>query len=130
MFPIIINRCFGGYGFSNVALAKYNLVNNEVPGFKPVKYGFTIDREDPIMIEICLELGAQAHKDGSKPKIKYIPNIYRNYFTIHEYDGMESITIHHEKYRIDCIKNICNNQNMTADNKLLEINKILQLELK
>lgn len=108
MTKIVINRCYGGFSVSNVAMKRYA----ELKGFEykaPVKDFYTsyvidangveinnyeIDRTDPILVQVVEELGDEANGMCSKLMIEELPKgtLYR----IEEYDGMETIETSHE----------------------------------
>lgn len=124
---VIVNKCHGGLGYSEKALFEYNRRKNT----NYTKYqSENIDRTDQIMIEICKELGKDANAKSSLIEIEEIPLIYKNYYTINEYDGLEHIDIQHEKYQLDEIRKTIYDANLTFDDKLMQIIIILSLEVK
>ena len=86
---VVINSCYGGFSLSEKALARYNELAN-----KNVQYYFDIERNDPFLVQVVEELGAEANDIYSLLKIINIPDDIAWY--IHEYDGLESV---HEQHR-------------------------------
>ena len=87
---VVINRCFGGFGLSDEALARYN----ELAGTNLEHY-YGIERNDPLLVQVVEELGAKANGFCADLKIVDIPDDVEWY--VHEYDGLESV---YEKHRI------------------------------
>jgi hypothetical protein len=87
---VVINRCFGGFGISDTALARYN----ELADTKLETY-HGMDRADPLLVQVVEELGKDADNVYSELKIVDIPDDIEWY--IHEYDGLEAV---YEKHRI------------------------------
>jgi hypothetical protein len=89
MTKIVFNACYGGFGLSDKAVARYW----EIKGL-PVHDAFTIsdieeDRADPVLVQVVEELGEEVNSWSSKLVIRELPagTLYR----IDEYDGMESV---------------------------------------
>ena len=125
MLEVMYNVEYGGYSFSKKALDEYNDIKSSAdPNHITEKYGFNIDRTDPVMISIVKKLGNEANNSfHSDIVIEEIPLIYKNYYEIKEYDGLEEIIIKKNKYKVDMIRKIMNSGN----EKLIEIQKILDL---
>jgi hypothetical protein len=94
---VIINKCYGGYGLSNEAIALYLTK-------KGIEYSFdgrnfivddqrffvyTIQRHDPVLIEVIKELGNKANGSCAELQIISIPK--HAGYSLDEYDGMETI---------------------------------------
>ena len=87
---VVINRCFGGFGLSDEALARYN----ELAGTNLETY-YGIERNDPCLVQVVEEHGAKANGRCADLKIVDIPVDVEWY--IHEYDGLEAV---YEKHRV------------------------------
>lgn len=87
---VVINKCFGGFGISEKALARYN----ELADIKLETY-YGMDRTDPFLVQVVEELGAGADNIYSELKIVDIPDDIEWY--IHEYDGLEAV---YEQHRV------------------------------
>lgn len=82
MIRIVINRCFGGFGLSEEALAMYN----ESSG-KNVTWARDIDRDDPHLVAVVDILGDRVNTRFSELKVVDIPDGTKWY--VGEYDGIE-----------------------------------------
>ena len=87
MQKIVINRCFGGFGLTDLVLNAYRLkTGKEWDG----------DRTDPELIKIIEQFGSASSSDEyAEIKIVEIPDGVK--WRIEEYDGCESI---HEVHRV------------------------------
>ena len=87
---IVINKCYGGFGLSEVALTRYN---NETGNNKQ---DWDIRRDDPVLVSIVEELGEDSWGGYSKLKVVEIPDDVE--WQIDEYDGMEWIAETHRTW--------------------------------
>lgn len=96
---ILINTCYGGFGFSKQFLETYelkaaergveSLLNTDKYTWDTIKV-----RSDPLILEVFEELGSQASSDAfAKLKTKEILESDLEFVKIEEYDGKESIQI-------------------------------------
>ena len=88
---IVINSCYGGFGLSDKALDMYKQLSN--------KSGiciYTLDRTDPILIQVVETLGAEANGRFAQLRIIEIPDDVE--WEITEYDGNESVEEVHRKW--------------------------------
>lgn len=81
---LVINRCFGGFGLSEEALAMYN----ESSG-KNEKYVRDIERNCPFLVAVVDMLGERANSRFSDLEVIEIPDGID--WRISEYDGMEEV---------------------------------------
>ena len=88
---VVINRCFGGFGLSDEALARYN----ELAGTNLEYWPYREERNNALLVQVVEELGAKANDLCADLKIVDIPDDVEWY--VHEYDGLESV---YEKHRI------------------------------
>ena len=89
---IVINTCFGGFGLSDIALARYN----ELAGTNHTEYIYDgIERTDPFLVQVVEELGELADDFSAELKIVDVPDDVKWY--IHDYDGLEAV---YEQHRI------------------------------
>lgn len=95
---ILINGCYGGFGISDEAKAEYERRTGE-----KISYDCDNDnRYNPILIQIREEFGRDRFSgDYASIHIKTIDEIYKDYYTINEYDGIESIEIDYAGYERD-----------------------------
>ncbi len=134
----------GGFGYSTNAVEKYN---KRLPAGErkisvefnigPVAIALTeemkleagsnavnekctwdIDRGDPLMVQICSELGKEANGEYSKIAIAQVPRKFEKHYVIGEYDGLENVQIDFRGYQPDRIKCIMNDDSTSSDDKV------------
>ena len=88
---IVINKCYGGFGLSDIALALYNELASS-----NIQYAFDIARNDPILVQVVETLGIEANGRFAKLHIVDIPDDVQ--WQIDEYDGMESVEEVHRSW--------------------------------
>jgi len=87
---IAINVCYGGFGLSEQALARYaELANKQFDEFGT-------DRDDPYLIQTIEELGLKCNTRYSEIRIVEIPDNVE--WEIMEYDGTEYIAEKHRQW--------------------------------
>jgi len=89
MAKIVYNGCYGGFGLSDKAVARYwELKGQPVPDDFS-RFNLKEDRSDPILVQVVEELGEEADTAFSELYIRELPEgtLYR----IDEYDGMETV---------------------------------------
>jgi hypothetical protein len=87
---IVINRCYGGFGLSDVALTRYkNESGNDVSYWN-------IPRNDAILVNIVEELGEDSWGGCAELKVVEIPDGIE--WEIDEYDGIEWVAEAHRKW--------------------------------
>ena len=120
MNKVVINTCYGGYGFSEKARDLFLNFDITCPEDLP--------RHDLRVIHVVETLGENANGDDSSLKIVTIKGFK---YRIHEYDGSESIvTPEEEKYitipkNDDCLlgKNAYSNRNNELWGKIISEEK-------
>lgn len=134
MISVLYNNCYGGFSVSKKAKKIYNERMRQLnPEYKfrsthGVYDNFydTSFRHDPLLVSIYHELGETFNGTTyTKIKIKTIPKKYENAYIIHEYDGLESVSVDNNKYKLNAIENIIGIIDMDNDSKVNEINKVL-----
>lgn len=85
---IVINTCFGGFNISKEAKALYEIITS-IEAFP-----YEMQRDDPVLIKIVEDLGAEANGSYAKLKVVEIPDDVD--WAIDEYDGKERVA---EKHR-------------------------------
>jgi hypothetical protein len=86
---VVINSCFGGFGLSDAALARYNELSGQT-----IENYYEIARNDTNLVQVVEELGKKADTTYSELNIVDIPDDVK--WDIHEYDGLEHV---YEKHR-------------------------------
>ena len=84
---VVINTCWGGFGLSEAAEARYNEIAAE-RGQSEFESVYDLPRHCPILVEVVEELGDAANDDFAELRIVEISG---NRYKIREYDGAESI---------------------------------------
>jgi hypothetical protein len=83
---VLLNKCYGGYSFSE-EFVKHLIFNDIVPDYSNY---YCIERHDQKVIEEAIKFGLDnAGGMFSQLEVREVPD-GANY-SIHEYDGMESI---------------------------------------
>ena len=93
MQKIVINACFGGFGLSDQAEARYAQLSGKT---LPV-YFWDVRRDCPHLVQVVLELGELANTSYSELKVVEIPDGVE--WDIHEYDGSEHVAEAHRTWR-------------------------------
>lgn len=91
MRKIIINRCYGGFGLSPAALARYN----EIAG-RDEDCEYWIPRDDAALVQVVEEMGQSAWGQFAELKVVEIPEDVQ--WGIGEYDGIEYIFEQHKTW--------------------------------
>jgi len=89
---VLINDCYGGFGLSKEAEARYV----KETGIQSSMYDWEIDRTDPILIAIVEEMGKDSWGLYAELKVVEIPDGIE--WEISEYDGMEHIAEEHRTW--------------------------------
>jgi hypothetical protein len=90
---IVINTKYGGFGLSEQATEMFK----KRAGVTDPVYDSTIARDDPVLVSIVRELGADANGDYAALKIVEVP--YGVDWQIEEYDGTEWVAEKHRTWR-------------------------------
>ena len=140
-FPVLYNNCYGGFGYSKKAVEEYNKrlpagstkINVEVggglfsrmlcegtkeEGGSEQKFVWEIERGDPLMVQICLELGDEANGKHAKIAMREVPRKFEKHYVIGEYDGLEQVQIDFKRYQLDKIKRIVNDDSISSEVKV------------
>lgn len=83
MTKIVYSACYGGFGLSEKAFARYK----ELGG--TCDYDRDISRTDPILVQVIEELGEEVNTGSSKLKITAVHAGTK--YRIEEYDGFETV---------------------------------------
>ena len=123
---LVINKCYGGFGLSELALQEYN-TKSSTP-LTPSMYDTDLKRHDPILLQIVKDLGDRAYGQYAKLKIVTIPAQYTLFYTIDEYDGMESVTIHYDAYKVAATKAVLRDVGLTRQERIARALAVLESE--
>lgn len=102
MKKIIINQCYGGFGFSKPFLKTFVQLKPSIkknnPDIEEFPYLSDSYRRDPIAIQLLEERGTEWSSDQyAKLVVKEVPEDIFKYIQVGEYDGYESLVIHWKK---------------------------------
>ena len=86
---VVVNDCFGGYGFSEVAYY-WMIANGYEPKDNEYPNCFTPDRTNPIAVKCVETLGADANGMCAELSIVSVPADAD--WSIDDYDGIENVT--------------------------------------
>jgi hypothetical protein len=112
---IMYNACYGGFGFSDLAKEEYCKL---CPGATDID---NIERHDPVMVQIVLDLGPErAGARFAKIELEEIPSRYVNHYSILEYDGMETVRVRYNKYKLDYARLVLQNKELLSQTEQLE----------
>ena len=114
--PFIYNGCYGGEGMSLEAYHLKKLLNKDD--------NFLNNRVKTA--RVILYLGNKANGDYSKPIFDFVKNEYHKFIHTEEYDGLESISLDMNVYKLMKIEEI-SNSDITSDEKIIEIKTILKI---
>ena len=94
MKKIVINKCHGGFGLSDLAMRRYA----EIKKIEDVNtiHIYDIPRDDPVLIQVIEELGKESFDRYADLKIVEIPEDVDWY--IEEYDGLEHVAERHRTW--------------------------------
>ena len=92
---IVINRCYGGFGLSDLATQRYRELA-WIPE-EEVFWTYDIPRDSKILLQVIDELGAQ-ESSGPHAELKVIEVPEGVKWHIGEYDGMEWIAEDHRQW--------------------------------
>ena len=95
---IVINRCYGGFGLSNLAAKRYRELA-WIPE-EELFWTYDIPRDSAILLQVIDELGAQ-ESSGPHAELKVIEIPDGVKWHIGEYDGMEWIAENHRQWGLD-----------------------------
>jgi len=95
---IVINRCYGGFGLSNLATQRYKELA-WIPE-EELFWTYDIPRDSPILLQVIAELGVEkASGPHAELKVVEIPEGVK--WHIADYDGMEHVAEDHRQWGLD-----------------------------
>jgi hypothetical protein len=95
---IVINRCYGGFGLSNLAAKRYRELA-WIPE-EELFWTYDIPRDSAILLQVIAELGVvKASGPHAELKVVEVPEGVK--WHIGEYDGMEWIAEDHRQWGLD-----------------------------
>ena len=134
---IMVNECFGGFGFSKDAIKEYLKRSSAEPNNPELMTGndgqaineYNVQRHNPVMVQIVKEMGFRANGAFAEIHLKKIPSQYIKHYSIEEYDGRESVVIQYDKYKVDSAKMLLKSSHLSKEQKLAQISALLHAQL-
>lgn len=115
---VMYNACYGGFGFSELAVEEYRMVN---PDKKYSSRSLAdIDRADPAMVDIVKRLGAGASGQCGDIRIAEVPLKYAQHYRIGEYDGYERVYVDYNAYKLDAIRAVLDDESVQDKSTLAD----------
>ena len=121
LIPVLYNTCFGGFHLSKEAIRIYG----ERSGATNLS-SFNLPRTDSVLAEVVKELGDAANGMCSSIKTLYVPRQYKNFVSISEYDGLESVSVDFARYKLQRIVEAIKEEGVTKEQLTSRINGILE----
>ena len=91
MTYVVINRCYGGFGLSQIALDRLNELGVKVDNPRS-----DIERDNPLLVQVVRDLGVKANGPFAELKIVDIPDDVA--WHVDGYDGIEHIAEDHRTW--------------------------------
>ena len=123
MFYVMYNNRIGGFGLSNAAIKLYNQRKPEdAPDVSEAGYasGRDLDRTDPVMVQVVRELGDKTNTAFSRICLEELPDEYKGFYSIDEFEGAETVRIEHDKYSLHRIEEIMKDPELCAEDKITQ----------
>ena len=95
MAKVVYNADYGGFGLSDVAIARYAELKGLILNTEEYFEKDSIPRHDSCLVQVVEELGKDVDTDYSDLRIREVPDGSR--YRIHEYDGFESVILELEE---------------------------------
>ncbi len=93
MKKIVVNKCYGGFSLSSVAILRLQELGFSVS--EEDQDGRNIDRDNPFLVQVVEELGDKANGKFAQLTITKIPDDVD--WKVSSYDGVEHVV---EKHRV------------------------------
>ena len=122
--PVLYNRCYGGFNFSEAAVKRYNELVERTGDPKLSSMACDLKRTDRVMAMVVDELKEASHGFCAKLGIAWVDERYEEYVVVDEYDGSESVSIDFKRYKLDKIQEVADSKEKD-DWKLTRIREIL-----
>ena len=117
---VMYNGCYGGFGFSEEAQQMYEAQGGTAKGR-------AVPRHDTLMIRILKELGPErANKQSGNILFVIIPARFADFYSISDYDGMETVVIEHDLYRAETAKDILKDESLSLAERVLRATEVLE----
>lgn len=123
VIPIVINSNHTRFFLSKKIRIEYEKTTNKIiRDMRDINL-----RSDPVLINIIKKYKREASLEIDSLTIWLIPRFMEKYVQIDEYDGLETISLLCDKYKIDSINKINNSDFICPEKKKKIINKIINM---
>ena len=130
MIEVLYHSSYGGYSVSKQACELYNQRQCMGTTLTEHQINYEVKRHDPVLIQIYRELGSKFSRNGNKNiSIMEIDKKYTDFYTISEYDGLESVEINYDKWELFDLKNKIRNIIKMDSSNDDKIAKLMNLNL-
>lgn len=110
-FGVMYNACFGGYSFSDAFCKEYKKRLGEPAAEdddSDDEYMIRrrMQRTDPVAIQLLQEKGSDwsSNHPVSQIRVAWLPDLFREYYRIDAYDGLENVLVDYGKIYRDVLR--------------------------
>lgn len=123
-FRVLYNTYYGGFIYSNEVkeLLKEKIQSQYM--LYDIKF-----RSDPYVLELYDQFKDKFGKIGTQIEVENVPIYLKSYFTIEEYDGLESIVYRESDFKLGLVSFVLKS-NLTTEQKCIVIQIILDKKIK
>ena len=122
--PVLYNRCYGGFNFSDAAVDLYNEIVERTGGPRIPSMAYDLKRTDRVMAMVVDELKEASYGLCASIGVAWVEEKFEDYVIVDEYDGCESVSIDFKRYKLDQIRVVV--ESKEADSwKVMRIGEIL-----
>lgn len=118
-FRVLYNNSYGGFVYSKEVR---ELLKEKIQS-QVMLYDFKF-RSDPYVLDLYDQLKDKFGSQGTKIEVENVPIYYKSYFSIEEYDGLESIRYKTSDLKLGLISFV-NKSDLTPEQKCTVIQMIL-----
>lgn len=125
--PVIVNNCYGGFGFSKFA---EKTISDRIAKQRAHKDADPVAKYNRLLIRagVVNELGKKASSTYAQLEVFYYKIKYYGFVRIGEYDGLESAHVDIDAYKLEAIKMAADSSTLSASEIVDEVKSILQAD--
>ena len=116
---VMLNGGYGWFSFSEEAKRAYREAGGHFDKASE------IDRHDALMVGIVKRMEQLGGNSKHWIRIVSVPDRFAEYYRICEENGAESVVIQHDLYKLDTLKAILNDEQLTASECIARANEVL-----
>ena len=132
LIPVMFNKRYGGFGFSDAAVAEYLRRTGKTCADEDRYFhyncGALISRTDTVMIQILAEMGEAANGQYATLATALIDARHKDFYYIGEYDGYERVNIDYQRYALARLKEVIVDSDLSLNDKVQKATSILTKE--